>query len=875
MGPIKREKPGTSSSDGRKTKNLGKRKTNFTDAQLLAASNENALQGGTDNQTVSKVFETFKRLKIYNDQKLRHRLFEYLGRHIMDICKKFKLEILNNLEKRMRDFCKILTIEINHLERCKNNFQGADITTLLNLLLALFFIDNINDKRECILTAYSLNPTENNFDLIVKYSKINHTTTNNDENLSPPTHLPEWLMSDIKCLLTWPRIKTLSWSNSWCELEKKCRLYLQPNNKIKKIRMQTAAANNDLKYLNDKLNYELYENWEPYNYPGIEKGYCVKNNENPDIDKINTTTTKTYLPPEYTAENQNQNETTPNKSRQITIIQQKSGETFVQDESCSKFGSTILKCRDCRNSNDTENVVCRFYNFRKLRYSEKHQHFVVDGFLHPTDDPTAEDIKLWDFVECSNNTTPSKDLNWVEAEYIISEVADFFCKLYKDEMTFAEMNNGKTLGWKRVIKHVRKNCDVCETSIFNYHCTCEHCGFVVCTDCYIARTKNEKNKNVLADEETEERDEFYCLHCTDKKNLEHSLKNLMQVQVIPGDLFSKLRDLLHNRHLCHCPLSMIIPDISAATSNNTICSDEKMTESNVRKLDFYDLLSRTENTLYHRQIFFAIIETLEPPEIRIDDEVEHDKTRYRFPMRIMTLSLSRELYPKVIVEHEWYCNGRLLCLLNPKNPDNLKIFQQQWKRGQPVLISNAHEQLNKNLWCPESFSTEFGEQRNDLVNCLTGATVPNQLIKMFWDGFDYENKRMKNDSGEPMLLKLKDWPASEDFATQFPTRFQDLMNALPLGEYTKRNGKFNLARYLPDYIRKPDLGPKMYIAYGSATHAATKGTTILHLDMSDAVNVMVYVGIPNDEYSHLEVAYRAIEESDSCDELQLQRIKEK
>jgi len=45
-------------------------------------------------------------------------------------------------------------------------------------------------------------------------------------------------------------------------------------------------------------------------------------------------------------------------------------------------------------------------------------------------------------------------------------------------------------------------------------------------------------------------------------------------------------------------------------------------------------------------------------------------------------------------------------------------------------------------------------------------------------------------------------------------RFDDLMKNIPLPEYTRRGGKLNLASRLPNYFVRPDLGPKMYNAYG-------------------------------------------------------------
>lgn len=192
-----------------------------------------------------------------------------------------------------------------------------------------------------------------------------------------------------------------------------------------------------------------------------------------------------------------------------------------------------------------------------------------------------------------------------------------------------------------------------------------------------------------------------------------------------------------------------------------------------------------------------------------EDLISNQPRRNRYlPIRVMTMALSQSLYPNV--EHMWLCEGKLLRLLNPTdNVNNLKIFQQQWKRGQPVLVSHVDKCLNIDLWRPKSFSNDFGEDGNDLVNCLTGTLVPNQPMKRFWDGFDCISKRIKDENGEPMLLKLKDWPPGEDFSETLPSRYTDLMKSLPLSDYTKRNGKYNLASRLPECFVKPDLGPKM------------------------------------------------------------------
>ncbi|XP_005992452.1 lysine-specific demethylase 3B isoform X2 [Latimeria chalumnae] len=232
--------------------------------------------------------------------------------------------------------------------------------------------------------------------------------------------------------------------------------------------------------------------------------------------------------------------------------------------------------------------------------------------------------------------------------------------------------------------------------------------------------------------------------------------------------------------------------------------------------------------------------------------------------------------------HSWLCDGRLLCLHDPSNKNNWKIFRECWKQGQPVLVSGVHKKLQRELWKPEAFSLEFGDQDVDLVNCRNCAIISDVKVRDFWDGFEVISKRLKSEDGQPLVLKLKDWPPGEDFRDMMPTRFDDLMKNLPLPEYTQRDGRLNLASRLPNYFVRPDLGPKMYNAYGLISADDRKvGTTNLHLDVSDAVNVMVYVGIPEGDGLQEEEAVfignrevlKTIEEGDA-DEMTKRRIHE-
>lgn len=102
--------------------------------------------------------------------------------------------------------------------------------------------------------------------------------------------------------------------------------------------------------------------------------------------------------------------------------------------------------------------------------------------------------------------SPPADLDLETSRFILKQVGDHFCDLLvqEKEACAEHMSEGilslqtfnifmcfncngfteKTIAWKRVVQGVREMCDVCETTLFNFHWACRKCGFVVCLDCY-------------------------------------------------------------------------------------------------------------------------------------------------------------------------------------------------------------------------------------------------------------------------------------------------------------------------------------------------------------------------------------------------------
>ncbi|KAF0934405.1 hypothetical protein E2562_025022 [Oryza meyeriana var. granulata] len=177
----------------------------------------------------------------------------------------------------------------------------------------------------------------------------------------------------------------------------------------------------------------------------------------------------------------------------------------------------------------------------------------------------------------------------------------------------------------------------------------------------------------------------------------------------------------------------------------------------------------------------------------------------------------------------------------------LDHFQQHWLKGQPVIVRDSLELTSGLSWEPMVMWRALREKRDKkeherlsviALDCLTWFEVDIN-IHMFFEGY---SRGAVGSEDLPVLLKLKDWPQHSSFEERLPRHGAEFMSALPFREYTDpKSGPLNLAVKLPKGVKKPDLGPKTYIAYGVAQELGIgDSVTKIHCDMSDAVNILMH-----------------------------------
>lgn len=439
--------------------------------------------------------------------------------------------------------------------------------------------------------------------------------------------------------------------------------------------------------------------------------------------------------------------------------------TFPQPGACFVIAKHLYACVECAKMKRAgrkpqREVDCRFYQFRMLRYEG--DQLVIAGFPDPFIDPKDIDISIWmpqqDKLKC-------KGLSAAHARLIIAHVGDELCRLIEKERIYYNKYKSETrqLIWKRAIDRVLELCDLCSTTLFNYHFICIKCGLSLCVDCV-----NEENKHLFSKQ------------CTVKDARDHTYEEMHLTQIIPADCMNTLQRMLHDicepwqiQHDCTYKTEPIVEmDRAMRTIIHNILIDGEVGKS------FTSFMNRELQSPFKQiEIDLQSIKIDEAPQVfneciripKTQPSIKHLKTvRYQSKAgneNVISISRSMSQVTSNLfykVPHKWLCENKLLRLLDPQHPGNEDFFHDQWQRGQPVLISNVLDQFKKEYWLPQSFSNEFGSQKSDFINCMNGNLVRNKEISVFWDGFEIVEKRLRDNEGTAMLLKLKDWPPDRE-----------------------------------------------------------------------------------------------------------------
>ncbi|KAI0055725.1 hypothetical protein BV25DRAFT_1815200, partial [Artomyces pyxidatus] len=158
-------------------------------------------------------------------------------------------------------------------------------------------------------------------------------------------------------------------------------------------------------------------------------------------------------------------------------------------------------------------------------------------------------------------------------------------------------------------------------------------------------------------------------------------------------------------------------------------------------------------------------------------------------------------------------------------------FRARWIQGVPIVVEGLLDHL-MGRWKPQDLILRYGDTKITLVNVVTNATKAS-TVRDFFDGFGRHHEL-------DQIWKLKDWPPTELFQAKFGPLYAAFQRAIPFPDLVRLDGVLNLRSHFPDNGVVPDLGPKMYNAYGPGNGGRLVCSTRLHMDMTDACNMMAH-----------------------------------
>ncbi|CAB4389608.1 unnamed protein product [Rhizophagus irregularis] len=378
---------------------------------------------------------------------------------------------------------------------------------------------------------------------------------------------------------------------------------------------------------------------------------------------------------------------------------------------------------------------------------------------------------------------------------VLDLIAPTFMKFLKKELPHLEMAKIR----KFPDRNICQLCDSCQTTIFSGYWMCCVCGKEYCLSCY---------------EEWNDSDDSFkeAGRCSHKRR--HYKEQLVPIYHYTKEEINRLSDQCNQ---------MILDDEDSSDLDGEELPDDDTANQSVESSEVTQPAESSRVVVRRRQS-----RTSKKTSFDVEDSA----------MSVLNQdngfsTSSQDRHNRTLQLHDEH--KKIEYAASEMTEDT---FRDLWKRGYPFVIRGA-DKLEEKIWRPNYFIEHYGDKDCTVIDVKENIEYKMD-VKTFFKGFEDISSRFVNKAGICPCLKLKDWPPADDFAETFPEHYKDFYNSLPFKEYTTRSGVLNLAHRLPLEINRPDLGPKMYNAYGSEDNVGGKGTTNLHLDMTDAVNMMAY-----------------------------------
>ncbi|KAG6871870.1 hypothetical protein C0995_015574 [Termitomyces sp. Mi166 len=362
-------------------------------------------------------------------------------------------------------------------------------------------------------------------------------------------------------------------------------------------------------------------------------------------------------------------------------------------------------------------------------------------------------------------------------------------------------------------REVRATCDTCMTSLFSSSWLCRLCGREACADCYATVCDLTLERPGISQAETQ------------------ALQTRREKHQYANPFFLQCTKRVEHKAVDFSPMSRFC----------------------MRELE--DAIGEMEEVVRSEEQQEA-----QQAQIQMQMQMQMQMQTYPIPLPIPLSA------PPFIPPYLSPLTQRIPSLPLPHYTSSAltpSTFPALWALGSPLVVVGLLPRF-KIHWTPEYFIEKYGNQSCLVIECQTEASKRVTVGEFFRSFGRYEERAgMLGSSSssssttttittttapgsggglgrEGEVWKLKDWPPSMDFKKAFPELWEDFGGAVPVPSYVRRDGVMNIASHFPEDTVAPDIGPKMYNAMATTQEAGSKGSTRLHMDMADALNIMTY-----------------------------------